>query len=323
MRTLITVFVCSLFVGCGPYEGGDPRSQHEDGVSSQASLDGTAVVSPEPEERERAQRLAKEQDRQRREEARHGADEAKAEQEAEAGAEAEPVAQPEGTDSAAAVPGVPGEAVEPAELSAAEAVVDAIPPLPELELEGNLAALIAEEENRLAASEVLAPETEDGAPAPAVQPSARPDAPAGAPVGSVPAVDGSEAMAAAHPAPPDVAVPAFEGDAALATENTDPASIPAVASNGSLPPCDPNDLAAVALRDLTLKQTFGEGESARAVLTSSGGSEYVVGKGSVVGPAGARVVRVSPGELILAEIQFDMGGAPVMVQKALRMDLPR
>lgn len=320
MRTLITVFVCSLFVGCGPYEGGDPRSQHEDGVSSQASLDGTAVVSPESEERERAQRLAKEQDRQRREEARHGADEAKAEQEAEAGAEAEPVAQPEGTDSATAVS---GEAVESAELSAAEAVVDAIPPLPELELEGNLAALIAEEENRLAASEVLAPETEGGAPAPAVQPPARPGAPTGAPVGSVPAVDSSEAMAAAHPAPPGVAVPAFAGDAAPATENTDSASIPAVASNGSLPPCDPNDLAAVALRDLTLKQTFGEGESARAVLTSSGGSEYVVGKGSVVGPAGARVVRVSPGEVILAEIQFDMGGAPVMVQKALRMDLPR
>ncbi len=101
--------------------------------------------------------------------------------------------------------------------------------------------------------------------------------------------------------------------------------VPPVASltGDVLPPCDPHDLGVVALRDLSLKQTFGDGESARAVLRTAGGQEYVVARGSVVGPDGARVVRVSPGELILAEIQFDMAGQPVMVQKALRMELPR
>ncbi len=337
MRTLITVFVCSFLAGCGPYEGGDLRSQHQGGVSSQVSLDGIPVVSEEREERARSERLEKEESRQRREEARQAAVAGKPESEVDAASAPRAEATPPSEATS------PSEAAPSSEEGGTEAVeadktvetpggdgveeVAAVPPLPKkLELEGNLAALIAEEEARGLAAAALDEKPGDDAPATEGSSSQWKGDTTAAPLDAISEPEGSEALAAVAAVPSERSastVPALPDDAVTLSAGSEPASIPAISADAALPPCDPNDLAAVALRDLSLKQTFGDGESARAVLTSAGGSEYVVGKGSVVGPDGARVVRVSPGELILAEIQFDMGGSPVMVQKALRMELPR
>ncbi|MCO4772789.1 MAG: hypothetical protein KDA24_22345 [Deltaproteobacteria bacterium] len=311
MRRLFFLFVCSLIVGCGPYEGGGARAQHEGGTISQVSLDGGVTTSEDKEAEERAARIAKEEARQAREQARRDA-----EAEAEAAAEA----------AAAAVEATP----EPTEAPPVEPIAAVAPssepdePGSSIELEGNLAALIAEEEARVAAEPSPEPTAVIDPLAPAD------DGAAEAQPGEAPESDPSVAdvVAAADPFAPEPA--AASEDAGFPTDASDEAAVaeptpelPALTTNDSLPPCDPNELAAVVFRDLTLKQTFGEGETARAVLVARSGAEFVVAKGAIVGPDGARVVRVSPGELILAEIQFDMSGAPVMVQKTLRMDVPR
>jgi len=305
MRALITLSLCSLLIGCGPYDGGDPRSQHEDGVVSQAGMNREVITSADAEAKAREERLAKQAERDKRIESQRLAAEAKAAEEAAAKAE-----------SGSPIPEEESDGLEPepevAEVITPTPEANSVPPLPRnLEVEGNLAALMAEEErlNGGAVGDTEIAECDE-------ETETVPADPAN------PAIPAPEEDSAATPiaaAVPTVAV------TPAATAIPAASSVPPIAAltGDALPPCDPNDLAAVALRELTLKQTFGEGEGARAVLVSRGGSEYTVAKGSVVGPEGARVVLVSPGELILAEIQFDMGGSPVMVQKALRMEPPR
>jgi hypothetical protein len=90
-------------------------------------------------------------------------------------------------------------------------------------------------------------------------------------------------------------------------------------------PCAPGEesLLTVEVADLSLVQTWPDSPDGQALLRSRGGAQYVVQRGTVVGPTGARVVGVTPGEVVLAEIQFSLSGEPVMVQQLLRLRPPR
>lgn len=309
MRHLLFVLLL-LLAACEPYDG-DFRSQHADGVSGQAGLDGEATKR----------------------------------------SEATPAPEAVVAEPATPEPVVP-EPAEPTKPVAEEAPSE---PLGAASKDDSLAALIAEEEAINSATSLgTAGETPEPTPAPralagAKEPTPEPETEAlgkvdAAPVEGAGPMPGSEKKATAPK--PGVApkAGAAKTDAATAggakadASTTEPAPKGAEAGDeavaavepppltpgpDALDPCEPDGLTTVAIGALTLHQTFGEGESARALLRGDGGAEYVVGKGSVVGPEGARVVRVSPGEVVLAEIQFDMSGSPVLVQKALRMELPR
>ncbi len=324
MHRFAFLVACSLLLGCGPYDGAGPRAQHQDGTVSQVTLEGDVVTAVDREAEERAERLRKEQERQVRERARQEADAKRIPEEkvvagpGEAGVAAE-------TETTAVEPAPEAPTASPEEVDvvvAGDVSGEAVPPLAETkpEVEGNLAALIAEEERIAAAGAAKA------AGEVVVEPASSEEGGwSGNGVASESAVNAEDTMTGLEDSDPLAAIEPTVGVEAEAPAAELPSGdeLPPTLTAESLPPCDPNDLAAMPLRDLSLKQTFGEGETARAVLVSTGGSEFVVAKGSVVGPDGARVVRVSPGELILAEIQFDMSGAPVLVQKALRMDIPR
>lgn len=324
MYRLVPLVACSLLLGCGPYDGAGPRAQHQDGTVSQVTLEGEVVTAGDREAEERAERLRKEQERQDRERARQEAEEARVAEEkaADEAVEGEVVAEAETPADEPAPEEPTASSAEGAVVADSAAAAEAVPPLAETrpEVEGNLAALIAEEERLAAANAASA--VGEGAEEPA---SSEEGGGTGSPLASESAAGAEDTTTGPEGSGPLAAIePTSGADAeAPAVELPSGDDLPPTLTAESLPPCDPNDLAAMPLRDLSLKQTFGEGETARAVLASTGGSEFVVAKGSVVGPDGARVVRVSPGELILAEIQFDMTGAPVMVQKALRMDIPR
>lgn len=298
MRHLLFVLLL-LLAACEPYDG-DFRAQ-PDGVSGQAGLDGKAKQRAEPK------------------------------------AAPEPVvAEPETPE-----PVVP-EPVEPTKPAMKEPAPSE--PLGAAAKDDSLAALIAEEEAINSATSLgTAGETPEPTPAPRALAGAPEETPEpetealgkvdAAPIEGAEPMPGSEKAAAAPntaaaktgvgPTAAATAEPAPEGEepAAEAVAAVEPP--PLTPGPDAMDPCEPDGLTTVAIGDLTLHQTFGEGESARALLRGDGGAEYVVGKGSVVGPEGARVVRVSPGEVVLAEIQFDMSGSPVLVQKALRMELPR
>lgn len=293
MRHLLFVLLL-LLAACEPYDG-DFRAQ-PNGVSGQAGLDG------------------------------------KAKQRAEPTATPEPVvAEPETPE-----PEDP-EPVEPMKPAAEEPAPSE--PLGAAAKDDSLAALIAEEEAINSATSLgTAGETPEPTPAPralagAPEQTPEPETEAlgkvdAAPIEGAEPMPGSEEPAAA---PTTGVAPKADANAEPAPEGEEPAAEavaaveppPLTPGPDAMDPCEPDGLTTVAIGDLTLHQTFGEGESARALLRGDGGAEYVVGKGSVVGPEGARVVRVSPGEVVLAEIQFDMSGGPVLVQKALRMELPR
>lgn len=310
MNRLPFLLLAVLASGCGPYDGDGVRAQHQDGVVSQATLDGAPVTSPDAEERAREKRLAKEAERQAR----------------MADATPEPTPAPEPTPeptpapvTAVEEPPAADTTIPPLPSAATEEEME--PATPRREVEGNLAALIAEEQARVAAesgTETPAPDASDETPSadPGAEEAPAPDDGEAAPTPDT----GDESETGETPATDDPFAGSSDPVASLPAAD----ELPPVASvtGSALPPCDPYDLTSVALRDLSLAQTFGEGETARALLRSSGGKEYVVRRGSVVGPDGARVVKVTPGELILAEIQFDMSGAPVMVRKALRMSVP-
>lgn len=109
--------------------------------------------------------------------------------------------------------------------------------------------------------------------------------------------------AAARPAPP---APDYTSIAAKKSE-----------------PCSPEGFDAVPLTDLKLIQTWVEGTASRALLETPGGATRTVTQGSVVGPTGARVSLIGAGEVVFAEIQFDMDDRPVLVQQRLRVVAPR
>ena len=295
MRHLLFVLLL-LLAACEPYDG-DFRAQ-PDGVSGQAGLDGEAKQRSEPK------------------------------------AAPEPVVVEPTTPEP-----VVAEPVEPTKPTMKEPAPSE--PLGAAGTDDSLAALIAEEEAINSATSLgTAGETPEPTPAPralagAPEATPEPETEALGKVDAVP-VEGAEPMPGSQAnagGANGVEATSDEADAAAepAPEGEEPAddSVAAVEPPPLTPgpdamdPCEPDGLTTVAIGDLTLHQTFGEGESARALLRGDGGAEYVVGKGSVVGPEGARVVRVSPGEVVLAEIQFDMSGSPVLVQKALRMELPR
>ena len=295
MRHLLFVLLL-LLAACEPYDG-DFRAQ-PDGVSGQAGLDGKAKQNSGPK------------------------------------AAPEPVvAEPETPEPVVAEPVEPTKPVmkEPAPSEPLGAAAE----------DDSLAALIAEEEAINSATSLgTAGETPEPTPAPralAGAPEATPE-PETEALGKVDAapVEGAEPMPGSEKAAGDGTAgdvtsdevetapePAPEGEEATDEAVAAVEPPPLTPGPDAMDPCEPDGLTTVAIGDLTLHQTFGEGESARALLRGDGGAEYVVGKGSVVGPEGARVVRVSPGEVVLAEIQFDMSGSPVLVQKALRMELPR
>ncbi len=91
-------------------------------------------------------------------------------------------------------------------------------------------------------------------------------------------------------------------------------------------PCEPGGdpgVLAVSLSDLSLVQTWMEGQSFRAMVADKTGRTFVIDRGSVVGTSGAKVVRIVPGEVTLAEVQFDLAMNPVLVQQSLRPALLR
>ncbi len=346
-RKLIPLSTLLLLAACGRYDGGSVTAQHPSGLVQQVDLEGNANKPADVQAREEAERLVRAQAERDRLAAARAADEKRRAEEAaaraaeeaaaaEAAAEAAAIAEGEAAAEVEAEGAVedlvePGadvvpEAGSPEESAVADLVpAEEIPPAtnPEVAAEGSVAALLAEEASRVAEEPAVEepaveePAVEESVP-PAegtVEPSAEPVAaitpateePA---VGVEPAVEGTE--------------PAVESDEAVpAAEEGATGVLPPTWMPGSVPPCDPNDLAATPLRELSLKQTFGTGDEARAMLRSTGGDEFVVQKGSVVGPDGARVVRVAPGEVLLAVIHFDMSGQPVLVQRSLRMDSPR
>ena len=349
-RKLIPLSTLLLLAACGRYDGGSLTAQHPSGLVQQVDLEGNANKPADVQAKEEAERLARAQAERDRLAAARAADEkraaekaaAKAAEEAaaaEAAAEAAAIAEGEAAAEAEAEAGAEGiepgaDVVPPAGSPEEGAVAEVVPaeeiPVenPEVAAEGSVAALLAEEAS-LAAEQ---PAVEE----PVVEEPVVEEPAAEEPAVEEPAAEAaSEPVAALEPAVEEPAVEEPAAEVEPAVEAAEPAeAVPAAEESatgvlpptwmpGSVPPCDPNDLAATPLRELSLKQTFGTGDEARAMLRSTGGDEFVVQKGSVVGPDGARVVRVAPGEVLLAVIQFDMSGQPVLVQQSLRMDSPR
>lgn len=357
VRTLVSVLIVLPLVGCGPYDGGGSlTAQHDSGLVQQVDLEGNAnqpadvAAAEEAERLARAEaerkRVAEQRAEQERIAAEKAAAEAKAAEEAAAAAESEEPAAEEPAEGDAVAEVDPAAADvkpgEPADADGAEPSDDAtdepmLPPAvamnPGIAAEGSLAQLLAEEA-RLQEEARLREEA--AAAAEEAEASAVDAAPEEAPIEAGEALQPTEPIAALDPSSDAVAAVPLPGADPLAepaaepeVEQVPPADagatgvLPPTWTPGSVPPCDPNDLAATPLRDLVLKQTFGDGSDAKGLLRSSKGDEFVVQKGSVVGPDGARVVRIAPGEVLLAVIQFDMAGNPVLVQESLRMDQPR
>lgn len=174
-----------------------------------------------------------------------------------------------------------------------------------------------------------APEAAAEEPLPAVPPpnsEPTPEAPSAEPPMPSPPESDADALAVLEQLPE--ATPAPQGEPTPGVESWTGSSPSPTPSSAPLPlaaaPCSgAADLASISLSDLSLVQTWPEGATLRAALQSKDGRAFVVERGSVIGPTGAKVVRVVPGEVALAEVQFDIQGNAVLVQQAIRPPLPR
>lgn len=170
----------------------------------------------------------------------------------------------------------------------------------------------------------LAPHAQDAALGAAMTAAVETTAPADALLPTPPESD-ADAVAALEALPdatPTQETPGVETWGSASVTPT-PSPAPPVPPAASAAPCGLHDLAAVPLADLSLIQVWPEGTSMRATLASRAGQTFVVERGSIVGPSGAKVVRVVPGEVALAEVQFDLQGQPVIVSQTIRPPLPR